>query len=71
MTRRPGSDPSGCVSAFSLLPYGRLNVPSHKHSDVMVFLHSIVGGLGSLRGAFTTILLCAYRISAAIVVEAP
>jgi hypothetical protein len=37
----------------------------------MVFLNVIVGGLGSLRGAFTLILLCGCRISAAIVVEAP
>ena len=48
----------------------RTNTPaSHKHSNVWSFLNSIVGGLGSLRVAFTTILLCACRISAAIVVE--
>jgi hypothetical protein len=31
-------DPGGYVSASSLPPYGRLNVPSHKHSNVWSFL---------------------------------
>jgi hypothetical protein len=30
-------DPGGYVPASCLLPYGRLNVPCHKHSNVWSF----------------------------------